>query len=197
MTDLFMQGFDNDFSASNAQPSHSATFTQFSDGNIEQRPQNITSSSMSSPRMPSLTEDPLYASSTRCENTATSPLPEIADPIPVAKGSDSNPWPFEWYATKEDQKIVLPELRLFQAQRARNTTRANSQTSQHNLQLFSAPGALDKAKRFNIIKLLTLPLTQIPWQEDVSILRTLPSPEVLHHLIDLYFLHFHEASGLR
>ncbi|KAI1614124.1 hypothetical protein EDD36DRAFT_417971 [Exophiala viscosa] len=128
-----------------------------------------------------------------CQATDPAPLEEVADPVPVERDVDSNPWPFEWHATKDDQKIVLPELRSTDSQRARNSTQlTGSDTTQRDLQFFGAKDTLDVAKRADIIQLLSLPLTRIPWQEDVSILGNLPSPDILHHLIDLYFLHFHE-----
>jgi hypothetical protein len=71
---------------------------------------------------------------------------------------------------------------------------ASSRAVQGTSQLFGASDVLDERKRSSIVELLSLPLSRIPWQEDASMLRNLPGPDVLDHLVDLYFLHFHEVT---
>ncbi|KAK5026861.1 hypothetical protein LTS07_007159 [Exophiala sideris] len=183
MTDSYMQGFDDQFRLLSGQNQLNAPFMQT--GPVQQAAQS-TNIHQALPR------ESLPTPST-CQTTEPAPLAEVADPVPVERDVDSNPWPFEWHATKDDRKIVLPVLRSIGSSRARNSTQLTGpEATQRDLQFFGAMDTLDTTKRANIVQLLSLPLTRTPWQEDVSILGSLPSPDILHHLIDLYFLHFHE-----
>lgn len=191
MTDIYMQGFDGQFKLPSGQDMTNATSMQ--KGAIHQAPADFTHIQAVPTNEPAVSRVRLPTPPT-CQSTEPTPLEEAADPVPVERGADSNPWPFEWHATKDDHKIVLPELRsTSDAQRARNGMQLpDVATARRDLQFFGAIDTLDAAQRANMIQLLSLPLTQAPWQEDVSILASLPNPEILHHLIDLYFLHFQE-----
>ncbi|KAK5264338.1 hypothetical protein LTR96_010355 [Exophiala xenobiotica] len=190
MGNFRIPGFDDQFRLPSSQDSTNACYTA---APPLQTRQTATESHGASNPLPAPQRAHVSSPSMRSESSETSPLQEIADSVPVEKGSESNPWPFEWHATTDDQKIALPELRSTESRWWRNDMgAASSRTLQGASQLFGASDVLDERKRSSIVELLSLPLSRIPWQEDVSMLRTLPRPDVLDHLVDLYFLHFHE-----
>lgn len=194
MTDFYIQGFEDQFAMQGTQPSAGNRVIPPLSRLATPLPNNTTAPLASQPAHP-VTKESLPTPSTQDDNTDTSPLEEAADSVPVGKEADSNPWPFEWHSTKVDNKLVLPELQANGIRRTRKPNHAaNTHPGQQNPQLFGNSDIFDATKRTSIIQLLSLPLTRTPWPEDVSILRAIPGPEILHHLVDLYFLHFHEVS---
>lgn len=118
-----------------------------------------------------------------------SSLEEAADTVPPERITDT--WPYEGQAGASETRISFPALdlgrKLYQGSRGTSSPSENSQ-------LFHSLGKLDDDKRNSIIQLLSLPLIRIPWIEDADLLRSLPSPEILDHFTNLYFLHFHDVS---
>nr|KAK5445007.1 hypothetical protein LTR18_004714 [Exophiala xenobiotica] len=164
MGNFRIPGFDDQFRLPSSQDSTNACYTA---APPLQTRQTATESHGASNPLPAPQRAHVSSPSMRSESSETSPLQEIADSVPVEKGSESNPWPFEWHATTDDQKIALPELRSTESRWWRNDMgAASSRTLQGASQLFGASDVLDERKRSSIVELLSLPLSRIPWQED-------------------------------
>ncbi len=192
MGNFCIQGLNDQSRLPSAQDSTSTCFTGVPP--LQTGPTATESHGACNP-LPATQRVQLSSPSTRSQSSETLPLQEIADSVPIEKGSESNPWPFEWHASKDDQKITLPELCTTESPWRRNDLgAATSRTVQGASQLSGASDVLDERKRSSIVQLLSLPSSRIPWQDDVSMLRTLPGSDILHHLVDLYFLHFHEVT---
>ncbi|KIX09793.1 uncharacterized protein Z518_00874 [Rhinocladiella mackenziei CBS 650.93] len=120
-----------------------------------------------------------------------SPSEEALDSVSLE--TNTNTWPYEYQAGREEGRIAFPVLNPEDLRNAK-TYHGPSGTSspRKNFQPLGTFGILDDEKRSSIIQLLSLPLVRVPWHEDADLLRSLPGPDILHHFTDLYFLHFHE-----
>lgn len=124
--------------------------------------------------------------------TPGSPLGEVPDPVPVDR--ESRTWPFEYDTSVDEPKIDIPVLSPEDLDRVRSTqSDAGVSSPEKSFRSLGSFAKVDHEQRSRVIHLLSLPLARVPWQEDVALLRSLPSPEILHHFTDLYFLHFHQV----
>jgi hypothetical protein len=113
-------------------------------------------------------------------------------PFSIDRCSSTDPWPLEWHASREEQRVAVPSLSP-----TNHGVNNNGQTATNRSTL--APGSgdttstLDETSRKSIVEVLSLPFEHHPWQEDVKLFDSLPGPEIIDHFVDLYFLRFHEV----